>query len=416
MILLCINGIVGSGIFLLPGQIAAICGNWALLVYFMSATVVMAIGWCFAKCSGHFSRNGGAYLYAKEAFGDFVGFEIVIMRWVVYMIAWASLTVGFVTALGTLAPIVLVAPYKQILIITLILSLSALNIFGVKNVNRCNNLITTAKLLPLLAFLGFGIFALHGGNFVLENNPLVVSTLGTGALVIFYAFGGFDSLPTAASDMHDSKKNIPRAMMIAIFFASILYFLVQGICIGVLGPHLAGSASPIADVAAVLFGPIGKLLVSCAMLLSIGGIIVVSSFMTPRSCQAMSVEGSFFPKFFEENRFGSPYMAIVLSAILTMAMALSGSFVQLVTISVVSRFAQYITTCLSLYVFEKQGVMQPFNRPWKRIIPLFALTGIAWLIVHAELYQLIWGFGALVLGVPLYFLQKRFTVKQAIEE
>ena len=129
----------------------------------------------------------------------------------------------------------------------------------------------------------------------------------------------------------------------------------------------------------------------------------------------MAEEGSFFPKFFNQNRFGSPYRAIMVSMFLTAVIALSGNFVQLVTISVVARFAQYISTCLSLYVFEKKGIMKPFDRPWKRIIPLIGLAGMGALIAHAEIYQLVWGFGALVLGVPLYFWQKRSQVLGSAE-
>src|SRR5262245_31339894 len=115
MIFLCLNSIVGSGLFLLPGQVAAICGNWGLLVYAGVALMVMSIGWCYAQCAGHYTRNGGAYLYAKEAFGDFIGFEVGLMRWVVSIIAWASLTSGLVLALGSLWAEALLYPTKQFL-------------------------------------------------------------------------------------------------------------------------------------------------------------------------------------------------------------------------------------------------------------------------------------------------------------
>jgi amino acid transporter len=416
MILLCLNGIVGSGLFLLPGQVAALVGNWGLFLYVGVALVVMAIAWCFVKCASRYSCNGGAYLYAKEAFGSFIGFEIGIMRWVVGMIAWGSLAVGFVTALGSICPIVLLAPFKQLIIIGLIGGLGLINSFGLSTMKRLNNVITVAKLLPLLAFLVLGIFYIDPSHFSLISSPaLHIGSFGSAALIMFYAFSGFESLPVAAADMKEPKKNIPIAIMTAIALSSCLYFLVQFICVGTLGSHLASSASPIADVAQLLYGHVGKLFVSIAMLVSIGGITIASSFFTPRSCSALAEDGMLSPKLFKQNRFGSPHVAILISVLITTAIALSGNFVQLVTISVVSRFAQHITTCLALYVFEKRGVMNPFDKPWKKAIPVIALTGILWLLFHAELYQVLWGFGALVLGVPLYFFQK-WTLKKPEKE
>lgn len=409
MILLALNGIIGSGLFLLPGKAAGIVGNWALLVYFVVATIVMAIAWCFCKCASHFTRNGGSYLYAKEAFGDFIGFEIGFMRWAVSMIAWASLTVGFITALSAFYPVVLEAPYKQLLIIGLIGGLGILNYFGTTSVKKFNNVITIAKLIPLLLFLGFGLFSLHVGNFSGEGvMPFSVTDFGAAALLIFYAFSGFEILPVAAKEMENSKRNIPLAMMTAILLCSLLYFLVQAISIGVLGSDLIDSNSPISDAAALLFGNWVKHFVTFAMLASMGGIMIVNSFIAPRSCSALSEEKMLPAAFSAENRFGAPSLAIFCTVAITIAIALSGNFVQLVTISVISRFAQYITTSLSLYVFEKRGVMQPFDRPWKRFIPIFALTGVGWLILQADLIQLLLGFSALFVAIPLYFVQKKF--------
>lgn len=416
MILLCLNNILGLGLFLLPGQVAAIAGGTSIALYIFVGLIVMAIAWVYTKCSSLYTRNGGAYLYAKEAFGRFVGFEIGLMRWVVMMIAWASLTVGFVTALGGLWPLALVAPYKQLLILSIIFSLGIVNIFGVKTVNRMNNVITIAKLLPLLAFAFCGLYYMGSHPFIGDTSIAPISSFGSAALIIFYAFGGFDALPVVAGEMKNPQKNIPKAMITGVLITAFIYVLVQVICLWILGPALGASASPLADVANIILGPIGKLLVTLSMLISIGGILVASSFITPRTPSAMAEDRLIFPQLLELNRYGSPHISIMISVIITAFIALSGSFVQLVTISVISRFAQYISTCLAVYVYEKKGLMQPFSSPWKRLIPLFALLGIGWMLMNAAPYQLLWGFGALILGVPLYFLQKWLMKEPSFEE
>ena len=411
MIFLCLNGIVGSGLFLLPGQVASLVGNWGLLVYLMVALIVLSIGWCYAQCASKFTKNGGAYLYAKEAFGTFVGFEIGVMRWFVGMIAWAALTAGFLVALGSLYPVVLLAPYKQIIIVGMIAALSVMNSFGAKIVNKLSNIITVTKGLLLLFFIFFGIFAMDFKELSFNTLFPTAASLGLSAFIIFFAFSGFEALPVVAQETDNPKKNIPIAMMTAIVFSSVLYFVVQSICIGTLGDALQLSTSPIGDIAELLGGNLGKFLVSCAMLISIGGVIIVSSFVTPRSFSALAADHLLFSKANQENRFGAPWVAIVVSGLISCVIALTGSFVELVVISAVSRFSQHITTCAALFVMNKRGLMNSFSSPWKRAIPCFALVSMAWLLSYAELYQLLYGFAALFLGIPLYYIQTKIAQK-----
>ena len=104
IVLLGINGVIGSGIFLLPGKAMALIGPGSVFVYLFMTLVVLTIALCFAECAGKFSRIGAAYVYAREAFGEFVGFEVGIMRWAIGIIAWAAMAVGFVTALSAVWP------------------------------------------------------------------------------------------------------------------------------------------------------------------------------------------------------------------------------------------------------------------------------------------------------------------------
>lgn len=415
MIFLCLNGMVGSGLFLLPGQVASSAGKWGLLVYVAVAAIVISIGWCYVQCANHYSRSGGPYLYAKEAFGNFVGFEVGIMRWVVGMVSWASLTVGFIIALGAIWPQILMSPYREILIISTIAALGIINIFGAGAIKRLNNVITITKVLLLVCFVACGLFFVEKENLQILKEPFPVQTFGSAALIIFFAFSGFEALTIAASEMENPKKNIPLAMITGIIFCSIFYFVVQLICIGVLGDDLAKSASPIADIASVVYGDVGKFVVSIALLISIGGVIIVSSFITPRNCAVLAEDHMLFSRFVQQNRFEAPYVAIIVSSVIVCMVALSGGFLELVTISVVARFVQHTTICLALFSLDKKKVMNPFSSSWKKAIPLFALSGILWLLFHAELYHIAYGLGALCVGALLYHAQHRFAKKLLAE-
>jgi amino acid transporter len=409
MVLLGLNGIIGSGIFLLPGTVMNLAGPWSIVVYLFVTLIVLSIAWCFAQCATLFNRNGGAYVYAKEAFGDFVGFEIGLMRWAVGILAWASLIVGFVTALSSIWPALLQEPFRTLFILGLVGSLGVLNIFGIKIFKHINNLITVAKIVPLLLFVLLGLFFVKTNHYVpLSMQDLKSETFGAAALVIFYAFGGFETLVVAAGEMKNPRKNLPFAIMLVITFSSFLYFIIQFIAIGILGENLAESKTPLADAAQILLGESGKWFVTVAMLISIGGVNLFASFITPRSGAALAEDGLIPRKIAAKGRFGSPTWAILVTVGATGLLALSGSFTELVVISVISRFAQYISTCLAVIVLSDKmdEPKSAFQRALFTIIPTLALIGIGWLILQATPVQLMWGLGALVLGIPLYVLQR----------
>jgi len=168
IILLGINSVIGSGIFLLPGKVMELIGPGSIFVYLVMSLVVMAVALCFAECASKSSRNGAAYVYAREAFGEFIGFEVGIMRWAIGIIAWAAMAVAFVTALSAVWPPALQEPYKTGAILAILIGLGFLNYLGVQMAKVVNNLITIGKILPLLLFVVIGAFYIKGGNF----NPM----------------------------------------------------------------------------------------------------------------------------------------------------------------------------------------------------------------------------------------------------
>jgi amino acid transporter len=408
MILLGINGIIGSGIFLLPGEVVALAGEWSSAVYLVVSALVLGIAWCFAQCASLFTRSGGAYIYAKEAFGNFIGFEIGLMRWAVGIFAWAAVVVGFVTALSSVWPEVMNEPHRSLVILSLVGLLGLLNIVGLKGLKFLNNVVTVAKVLSLMVFILIGLFYAQE-SFVLSpiQHSFESTAFGGAALLIFYAFGGFECLVIAAGEMKNPKRNLPIAVMTVISLCSILYFFIQFTAMALLGESLADSSAPLTDAANKFLGDSAKWVVAAAMLISIGGINIASSFITPRSGVALAEDGM-VPKWIaSKGRFGTPIWAIIITVSFTGLFALSGSFSQLAVVSVVARFVQYISTCLAVIVLRKQigAEHNGLRRSLTIVIPIVALVGIGWLLTHATGNQLLWGSSALVLGIPLYFLR-----------
>ena len=416
IVLLGINGVIGSGIFLLPGKIMDLVGPGSLFVYLFMTLAVLAIALCFAECAAHFERNGAAYVYAREAFGPFVGFEVGVLGWAIRIIAWAAMAMGFVTALATVWPPALQEPWRTLLVLTLLLGLGLLNFLGVKPTKVVNNAVTVGKLAPLAVFVLAGAWFIRGANFQpLFPKGFALDAFGSAALVIFYAFTGFEALAVAAEDMEDPRRNLPRALLVVMGTCSLVYCLVQAVAVGTLGPALARSTAPLADAAGTFLGPGGRWLVALGTLVSIGGINVAASFGAPRTGVALAEDGILPRAFADPGPFGTPWLSIAVTVALAIPVALSGSFVQLATISMVSRFAQYLPTCLAVLVLRRRGLPAGFRIPFGPLVPVLAVLICLWLLSRATRPQLVWGLGALAAGVPLYFLMRVLRARPSLE-
>lgn len=411
VILLGINSIIGSGIFLLPGQAENLIGPASILVFIFDMVLIISIALCYAEDATYFKANGGPYLYAKEAFGDFIGYEVGFSVWAISIIAWATMSNAFVTALGAIFPILTQPLNKDLLILGLLGALTVINVMGVTLTKLVNNVVTIAKLIPLLIFVGVGVFFIHGAHFT----PFVVTSGSTGgafgaaAILIFYAFTGFEALAIAAQEFKNPQRTIPLAIIVVLMVVALLYLLIQVVSIGVLGDHLATSSAPIQDGLERMIGPAGKTLVAVGTLVSILGIATAQSFYLPRIGASMADNGVMPKVVGRRNRKNVPAVAMVISFVIAYPLAISGTFQTLAAISVVSRFAQYIPTILAVLIFRRQKVQQGsrFRIPFGPVLPILAVLVSLWLLSKASAFQLIMGLGCLVIAMPFYVVLKR---------
>ena len=411
IILLGVNAIIGTGIFLLPGKAAALVGVNSLWVIVFDALLVMSIALCFAEMGGMFNKNGGPYVYAKEAFGNFVGFEVGFMKWAIATIAWSAMAVGFATALGAVWEPASTEMGKNVIATLIIVVLGIMNIMGVKISKIINNIVTIGKLLPLIFFILVGIFYVKGVNFApMESVPdITQASFGAAALIIFYAFTGFESIAVAAEDMEKPERNVPKAIILVLTLVSIVYILIQAICIGIMGDALVTSKTPVADAAFVFMGPLAKAIVTAGTLISIGGINVASSFLAPRSGVAMADDGLIPKVVSKRNKKDASYVAIIVTVVFAVVLSWTGSFEKLAAISVVSRFAQYLPTCLAVLVFrsKRPDMARTFRVPLGPVIPVLAVVVSIWLLTQSSLEKVFWGLGGLVVGAVLYYIMNR---------
>lgn len=419
IVLLGINGIIGTGIFLLPNRAYALMGPSSLLILLFDAFLAGCLALCFAEVAGFFSRNGGPYLYAKAAFGDFVGYEVGVLKLVVTIIAWAAMAVGFATALGAAFPFFAGDTMKNLIAAVLIGGLTIMNIAGVKISKILNNIMTISKLVPLCVFIAVGLFFVNGSNFT----PFVPTHMADGAfanaaITMFFAYTGFEAIAVAAEDFKDPKKDLPRGIILTMIIVTIIYMLVVGISIGILGPDLAVDKAPIQTAFGRAVGPVGAYFILIGTLFSMGGINLAESFIAPRACTSLAEDGM-LPAFLNRRTsWGTPWASSVVVAILSILLAWSGSFTTLAAISAVSRFTQYLPTVLSVIVFRRKWKdrERTYKIPGGIFVPVVAFLTSLWMLSNAKPMQLVWGLGGILVIAPYCLVYKKKKAEGLVKD
>lgn len=383
-----INAVIGSGIFLLPQAIYKGLGPASIAVMFGTALLTIMLAVCFAEVAGYFGKNGGAFQYSKRAFGDFVGFNVGFLGWAVTIFAWAAMAAGFAKMFIITFPAF--TGWNIPLSITLIILLSLMNIAGLRTSKIFTITATIAKLIPIVAFSACTIFFIKNGlpNFTpfvqLEPGTNLLGAVSNTAVYIFYGFIGFETLSIVAGEMRNPEKNVPRAILGSISIVSILYMLIIGGTIAMLGSGIMNTDAPVQDAFMKMIGPAGAWMVSIGALISITGLNMGESIMVPRYGAAIAEEGLLPANFAKQNKNGAPVVTIVISGAIAVILLLSGSFESLATLSVVFRFFQYIPTALAVMKLRKDepNANVVFRVPFGPVIP--------WLAVGVSLLM-IWG-------------------------
>jgi amino acid transporter len=408
-----INGIVGAGIFLLPGKLAAVTGSFSILIFVICGLLCLAIALCFAEMGGIYQETGGAYIYARNTFGPMTGFMVGWMMWLSAIIGWAAMARGLLLYLRYFSPSLSEGWFGEIIIIILILGLSTLNFFGVKIGARVINFFTIGKLIPLFVFVACGLP--HVETTTLNQIfSFEVDKVGTAIVIALFAYTGFEYMPVLAGEMKKPKRDIPVAFFIAILGTTLIYALVQTVATGTL-PGLAQSEKPLADAAASFLGPAGGILIAVGALLAIAGVNSGIALTGPRNLFALSADG-LLPAVFSKihPRFHTPYVAIGVNTFLTLILSLTGTFEYLIFASVLVSLLQYIPTCLAVIVLRRKrpDILKSYTIPGGYIIPCLALLTCFWILFQIKLIIIIATLGGIALCLPLYFFRKKGPVSK----
>ena len=399
---LAINDVIGSGIYLLPAAAATLLGAasvWAVVVAGLAAALLVL---CFAEASSYFDEPGGAYLYTRAAFGRFVGFEVGWMTWLSRVAALASFATALVQAVSVFWPGAESRWGRGALICGLILPLAAINVRGVSAGARTAVVLVIAKMVPLVFFIAVGAWFIDGTQLEIFEAP-PGGALGQAALLLLFAYGGFENTPVAAGEYHHPRRNVPFALLSMIVVVTLLYGAVQLVALGTL-PGLARSLSPLAEAAQRFAGAPGAWLLTVGAALSIAGIAGNTMLTGPRYLFALACDGygpGWLARVHPEYR--TPALAILVQAVVALALAMSGSFVELASLSVIARVATYIGTAAAVPILRRRlAGRASVHLPFGATIPLAALLVALALLGSATRASLLGVAGALIAGAVIY--------------
>jgi APA family basic amino acid/polyamine antiporter len=410
-----IGVVIGSAIFLVPGEIARslttpahIVGIWLLtgLLSFFGALA-------YAELGAMLPETGGQYIYLREAYGPLCGF---LYGWSMYTVVEsggiATLAAGFAIYLGEF--IVMTPLAAKLTAAGVIAVLTVVNYRGLRAGARTQNVLTGLKVAGLLVLIGAALGAPATNGTAAPGAPLSIHAFGVAMVACLWAYEGWNSVSFVAGEVRRPERNLARslaagmAVVIALYvLANIAYLRVMPIA------EIARTERVAAVVANRTLGRAGGTLFAITILISIAGSINGSILTVPRGYFAQARDGLFFRNFGKVHpRHGTPGVAIALSSVWSGVLALTGTYETLYSYVVFTAWIFYGLTAFAVVVLRRKlpHLPRPYRMhgyPWTPVI--FAAVSF-WFVGNtlvSEPRSSMIGLAILAAGVPVYWLWKR---------
>ncbi|MBV9270117.1 MAG: amino acid permease [Candidatus Eremiobacteraeota bacterium] len=423
--LIVMGGVIGSGVFVVPSVVAQAVHTAPLimLVWLFGGLFALITGFVFAELARLRPDTGGLYGYVRDGIHPVVGF----------MYGWTAL---FVSQSGGMAAAALTfALYFSTitsfgvgakgLAIASIVILCLVNCFGVREGGTTQNLFMILKIAAIAAIILVGIFAPVQVHTAAPLAPpaggLALLVMLTAALSpVFFAYDGAQTAPLMDREVVDPGRTFPRALVLGVIGILALYLGISATALRVLGPGgLAATSTPAADIMRVVFGAPGERAVALAVAVSTLGFLSNQILVTPRIFFSMADDGLFFRSLaYVHPRTRAPIVAIVVTGIASIAIALSQSYAHVVDYVVIMDFIFFALCAISLYTLRRRGLI-PAGTPWR--IPLHPLS--TWFFIAVCVVILcatidkdpvssLLGIGILCSGAPVYFIWQSFQKRK----
>ena len=407
--MLVVNGLIGAGIFGLPSGAAALAGEYSVLVYAFCALLILPIILCFAELGSYFRGTGGPIRYGTLAFGPFVGFQGGWLYYLARLISFSANTVLLTDSIAYFIDGAGTGTGRIISLAVICVGLSVINVLGSIESIRSMTLFTVIKFAVLI-LLPLGGFILLGAEVIpsFESPIPPAKDLGAAALLLIYAFVGFEGAVVPAGEAKRPERDMPLGLLLGLAVVAVLYMVIQLVSQAAL-PHLANSKTPLLDVSASLFGPLGAIVLMIGVAASVLANLVSSMFSATRVTYALSLEKS-LPRWFGEvhSRYLTPANSVVFFGVAAFLLAAFGSFTVLAAMTVLSRLFLYGMSCAAIPKLRPQfrGAGR-FILKGGYLIPILGIAACLWLMMQVS-ERSIWMTAIFVgIGSFLYWIGKK---------
>ncbi len=349
-----VNAVIGAGIFSLPAGMARAAGPYALLAYLVCALAMAAIVLCFAEAGSRVPTSGGPSGTVEEAFGPMAGFVAGVLLWLGCVLASGGIAAGLADALARFFPMLGGQAARTALIIAVLGGLALINLVGVRTASRLLAAGTTVKLIPLLLFVGVGLFFVAPGKLTVGPAP-DASGIGRAVLLSLFAFQGMETSLGASGEVRDPARTLPWALIAAMAFVTIAYVAIQFVAQGLLGAGLAASTAPLSDAMATIDPRLGLLLLvgtAFSMALWLGSDMLGA----PRQLFAFARDGLLPRQLGRLTKRQVPGNAILAHAVIGILLAVTGTFEELVVLASLASCALYLVGCLAAWRLRRRDV------------------------------------------------------------
>ncbi len=407
--MLVVNGLIGAGIFGLPSGAAALAGEYSVLVYAFCALLILPIILCFAELGSYFRGTGGPIRYGTLAFGSFVGFQGGWLYYLARLISFSANTVLLTDSIAYFIEGAGTGTGRIISLAVICIGLSVINVLGSVESIRSMTIFTVIKFAVLI-LLPLGGFILLGAEVIPSfETPIPPSQdLGAAALLLIYAFVGFEGAVVPAGEAKRPERDMPLGLLLGLAVVAILYMLIQLVSQAAV-PDLANSKTPLLDVSASLFGSTGAILLMVGVAASVLANLVSSMFSATRVTYALSLEKS-LPRWFGEvhSQYLTPANSVIFFGIAAFLLAAFGSFTVLAAMTVLSRLFLYGMSCAAIPKVRPQFRGEGrFILKGGYAIPVLGIGACLWLMLQVS-SQSIWMTAIFVgLGSLLFWIGKK---------
>ncbi len=397
-----INGLIGGGIFALPGRAIESAGAFSAWLFLIIAVLFLTIVLSFAQAASRFRQTGGPSVYVGHAFGSFAGFQTGWLLLVGRISAMAANTLVMVTYAAWFWPALDDGLVRHLAVAAVIVALTLVNCAGVRNGLMTVIVLTVLKLIPLSVVILVGLQHLDPGTLFGASLP-EPSSLGETTLMLFYAFIGFEGGVINAGEGKDPQRDIPRAIVRTVGFTALLYFAIQWVAISVPAEAIT-TERPLVGIANSLMGPLGAKLLTLGAVLSIGGNLSSTMISAPRMSYALARDRC-LPAWLGRvhSEHATPIASILFVGGTALVLALTGTFKYLAIMSTLARLLGYMLCIASIPRLPDSGGIR---LPGGWTVPIFAFLCCGVLVTQATSGAWLTMLGFIAGGTLLYTLAR----------